>query len=790
MRRAASRLKDVYWTWRFPLLLLGAVGLSVLVAVTPASSRWWLALALTTLFGSILALHGLDVARQDRLRDDSNEVSAAHLISVPRTRREAPSSWRPVVSIVVTTHNEDELLLDCLHSISQQTWSDWECIVVDDLSTDNTLNRAAAAAEDDDRFRFVHNETNLGLAGSRNRGLALSRGEWVTFVDADDFLYPDAIENRLRRVAEEKDDGFVVGAYCSWHSVAEDAKYETTEPPKAAPREDVTWLSATYGAPFIASAPLVKREAALAIGGFEPSLETAEDFEFWSRLLRHGYTVLWTPTVGVGYRQRKSSMYRRTSIAHASITSSVYDYNEVALGEDVEAKGPYLFREPASVYRGRIARTERLITGFIAAIASRDVLAEQQLWSDLQEWAEPWMKWNIRPGLISNAVQRVESYAPNGFSARVALISQTVSERVSRLWETSTPTRQRGDRAPREIQPPGPFMELESPRIMTGISGSDNAVLLLPAAAYHCDELGPLANELTSRGVNVEFYVLPRYLASVEGELRKYNYPVHVEDPASGNVERLVLAAGALVTLNDWGEYKDLVDLANLHDIPTFGKVEGVQDFFDDDVHWTRNAYQSVSHVLCQGRNDLLNTKDRSSIVGSTRLERIWAAKPTATLGRVVVVNLNFTYGVLAEASDMWLDSVVQACKLAKLPIVISAHPAQKIPPTIKASRKPMRYLLTQPSILVSRFSTVPFEAMARGVPFVYHNPHGEKVPTFHEPGGAFPITTSATELAAALVELLDVDDYRSVCREFFLSQVDVDRANPSEVRTAEVILS
>ena len=62
------------------------------------------------------------------------------------------------MSVIVTTHNEDDLLIQCLESIANQTWKDFEVVVVDDLSTDNTLISASTEFSDDERFRFIHNE--------------------------------------------------------------------------------------------------------------------------------------------------------------------------------------------------------------------------------------------------------------------------------------------------------------------------------------------------------------------------------------------------------------------------------------------------------------------------------------------------------------------------------------------------------------------------------------------------------------------------------------------------------
>jgi hypothetical protein len=242
--------------------------------------------------------------------------------------------------------------------------------------------------------------------------------------------------------------------------------------------------------------------------------------------------------------------------------------------------------------------------------------------------------------------------------------------------------------------------------------------------------------------------------------------------------------------MNDWGDYDRFVLAANSLGVPTFGKVEGAQDFEDVDVHWKRNAYRQVEHVLCQGDNDYRSTVGVRSVVGSSRLERIWAQPPTPYGERVALINLNFTYGVLDGFAEMWLESVIHGCKRAGVDYVISSHPAQRrLDIVAQFSSKPLRFLLTRPSILVSRFSTVPFEAMARGVPFIYHNPHNEKVPTFQEPDGAFAISRDSGELAEALAEARLIRDYRSVCREFFLLQVDIDEALASEERTAAILL-
>jgi len=155
-----------------------------------------------------------------------------------------------------------------------------------------------------------------------------------------------------------------------------------------------------------------------------------------------------------------------------------------------------------------------------------------------------------------------------------------------------------------------------------------------------------------------------------------------------------------------------------------------------------------------------------------------------------VVINLNFTYGVLEEERAGWIDSAVAACERLGLPYTVAHHPAERRARSVpRGSSIPISRLLLRATTLISRFSTVPFEAMARGVPFVYHNPHGEKVSTFGHGGDAFRRTTTIDELETALDEARGWrGDYRERSAAFFSRQIDVNPEVSSEDRAADVI--
>jgi glycosyltransferase involved in cell wall biosynthesis len=118
----------------------------------------------------------------------------------------------PLVSVIVPTYNHASFLPETLRSIAAQTLEAWECIVVDDGSTDNTAGVFDAVTAGDKRFIYYSQE-NRGLAAARNRGLGLSRGTYVQFLDADDLILPD----KLRRQTAFLDSRPGVGICVSWY---------------------------------------------------------------------------------------------------------------------------------------------------------------------------------------------------------------------------------------------------------------------------------------------------------------------------------------------------------------------------------------------------------------------------------------------------------------------------------------------------------------------------------------------------------------------------------------------
>ena len=113
-----------------------------------------------------------------------------------------------MISVIVPVYNVEEYLEECLDSIQCQTYSNIEVILVNDGSTDHSQDICERYCKQDPRFRLI-NQANKGLSGARNRGMTESKGEFITFVDSDDVLKDDMLEQLLKHMTSEEMEDIV-----------------------------------------------------------------------------------------------------------------------------------------------------------------------------------------------------------------------------------------------------------------------------------------------------------------------------------------------------------------------------------------------------------------------------------------------------------------------------------------------------------------------------------------------------------------------------------------------------
>ena len=102
-----------------------------------------------------------------------------------------------MVSIIIPNYNKGKFITETINSVINQTYKDWECVIIDDNSNDNSLQIIRKQIQDDERFKLLANNQNKGGSYSRNIGLKKSKFNYIIFLDSDDILAPNCLQNRL-----------------------------------------------------------------------------------------------------------------------------------------------------------------------------------------------------------------------------------------------------------------------------------------------------------------------------------------------------------------------------------------------------------------------------------------------------------------------------------------------------------------------------------------------------------------------------------------------------------------
>ena len=195
------------------------------------------------------------------------------------------SGSKPTVSVVIPTFNRCDLLKEALDSVRGQTWPDWEAVVVDDGSTDDTLNLLAEYQRIDSRIRFLKRDRlPKGACTCRNIGLAAATGNYVVFLDSDDLLALTCLERRVNIFKGDGEYDCIVFQGLLFYKKANDSRRlwnrETDEPDLARfLRGDAVWQT---------SGPIWKMDAVRKLGGFDENLRCWQDVDIHLRTLLHG----------------------------------------------------------------------------------------------------------------------------------------------------------------------------------------------------------------------------------------------------------------------------------------------------------------------------------------------------------------------------------------------------------------------------------------------------------------------------------------------------------------------
>lgn len=185
----------------------------------------------------------------------------------------------PRVSVIVPAYNYANYLGDCVRSLSEQSYQNWECIIVDDGSTDGTPDVCARLARDDARVRFLR-QRNSGLSAARNAGIRVAIGEFLQFLDADDLLERDKLRAQVAWFDKIASCDIVVGnAAFFMDGVLEQLR----EWPVVPALQELPLSTLVEGNACVVNAALVRRRVIASVGYFDETLVAHEDWDFWLR---------------------------------------------------------------------------------------------------------------------------------------------------------------------------------------------------------------------------------------------------------------------------------------------------------------------------------------------------------------------------------------------------------------------------------------------------------------------------------------------------------------------------
>lgn len=186
----------------------------------------------------------------------------------------------PKVTVITMVYNSEKYLIECIQSILDQSFNDFEFLIIDDASSDNSSKIINSFS--DNRIRFIKNAVNEGIALSRNKTLKLARGEYVAILDSDDIAEKDRLKIQVKYLDNNPDIVLLGSDYL----VIDDNNVLSNFRAPTNPLE-IKW-KLLFSNCIAQSTVMFRKDLALKIGGYDEKMVIGEDFDLWIRLAAAG----------------------------------------------------------------------------------------------------------------------------------------------------------------------------------------------------------------------------------------------------------------------------------------------------------------------------------------------------------------------------------------------------------------------------------------------------------------------------------------------------------------------
>jgi glycosyltransferase involved in cell wall biosynthesis len=203
----------------------------------------------------------------------------------------------PKVSVITITHNREAFIREAIDSVLAQSFTDWELLIIDDASTDGTEGIVRGYMAKDERIKYFKNETNQGIAKTRNRGLKLAHGRYIAPLDSDDiWLDVNKLQKQVEFLDINKDYCMLGGGIMHIDQQSHHLKKVLYPVYDSLIRKIILQFN-----PFPQSTLLYRKDLALACGGYSTHYAVCDDYDLWLKMgLKAKFTNI--PQVLAGYR--------------------------------------------------------------------------------------------------------------------------------------------------------------------------------------------------------------------------------------------------------------------------------------------------------------------------------------------------------------------------------------------------------------------------------------------------------------------------------------------------------
>jgi glycosyltransferase involved in cell wall biosynthesis len=248
------------------------------------------------------------------------------------------------VSVLMPVYNGETFLRDAIDSIIGQTYSDWELIIINDGSTDQSENIIKSYI--DPRIRYYKNEQNIGLIATLNRGIDLCSGKFIARMDADDISTPERLKQQIDFL--EKNNEYVM---CGCNATVIDKNNNETGKIINLSTNEYLRINLLFSVPFIHPSVMIKTDILKELK-YDPDYKYAEDYDLWCRIANKG-KIYNIPNLSLKYRWHTTNVSVKNSKAQEGVKNNIIQRQIESLGISANKKELFLHKVTFQQYNAK-----------------------------------------------------------------------------------------------------------------------------------------------------------------------------------------------------------------------------------------------------------------------------------------------------------------------------------------------------------------------------------------------------------------------------------------------------